>query len=101
MVGQKQINVKFINLAWNPPFHLPFGHNCTIVLKVSMSTSAIIEDMKLFCQACTELWSNSNDLYSQFGHKYNTSEMELYIILVTEKTLNAGIRHFYSQIDIG
>ncbi len=46
---------------------------------------AIVEDVRSFCQVCTEFWSNSADCTAKLG--VNTtehmSEMELYIILAT------------------
>ncbi len=53
--------------------------------EVNISTSAIMEDMKLFCQVWMEFWSNSNDSMANLGTDTteHASEMELYIILAT------------------
>ncbi len=32
-----------------------------------MFTSAIMEDVKLFCQVCMEFWSNSSDCIARLG----------------------------------
>ncbi len=50
---------------------------------VSMSTSAIMEDVKLLCQVCTEFWSNSSDCMATLGANMTeyTSQMELFVIL--------------------
>ncbi len=48
-----------------------------------MSTSALMEDVNLFCQVCTEFWSNSSDCTARLGANMteHASEKEMYIIL--------------------
>ncbi len=47
--------------------------------------SSLLEDVKLFCQVCTEFWSNSSDCTAKLGANTaeQPSEMELYTILTT------------------
>ncbi len=43
-----------------------------------MSTFAIMEDMKLFCQVCTEFWPNSNDYTDRLGINTTENAFEMY-----------------------
>ncbi len=51
--------------------------------KINMS--AIVEDVKLFCQVCTEFWSNSSGCTGRLctNMTKHTSEAELYVTLAT------------------